>query len=44
MGWFEHGSTMIAFAPPGVELAAGLGHGSVIRMGQPLMSIARRAS
>jgi phosphatidylserine decarboxylase len=44
MGWFEHGSTMIAFAPPGVVLAAGLGHGSVIRMGQPLMSIAGKAS
>jgi len=40
MGWFEHGSTMIAFAPPGVALAPGLGHGSVIRMGQALMSIA----
>jgi phosphatidylserine decarboxylase len=44
MGWFEHGSTMIAFAPPGVALCPGLGHGSVIRMGQPLMSIAVRAS
>jgi phosphatidylserine decarboxylase len=44
MGWFEHGSTMIAFAPPGVVLAPGLGHGSVIRMGQPLMSIAGWAS
>ncbi len=43
MGWFEHGSTMIAFAPPGVVLAPGLGQGSVIRMGQPLMSIAGRA-
>ena len=44
MGWFEHGSTMIAFAPPGMVLAAGLGHGSVIRMGQPLLSIAGRGS
>jgi phosphatidylserine decarboxylase len=40
MGWFQHGSTMIAFAPPGVVLAPGLGHGGVIRMGQPLLSIA----
>jgi len=31
---------MIAFAPPGVVLAPGLGQGSVIRMGQPLLSIA----
>ncbi|HYB65384.1 MAG TPA: archaetidylserine decarboxylase [Steroidobacteraceae bacterium] len=44
MGWFEHGSTMIAFAPPGMVLASGLGHGSVIRMGQPLLSIAGRGS
>ena len=44
MGWFEHGSTMIAFAPPGVALAAGLGYGEVIRMGQPLLSIAGRQS
>jgi phosphatidylserine decarboxylase len=40
MGWFQHGSTMIAFAPRGVALAAGLRQGSVIRMGQPLLSIA----
>src|SRR5215831_6030211 len=44
MGWFQHGSTMIAFAPPGVRLAPGLGEGSVIRMGQPLLSIAGRES
>jgi phosphatidylserine decarboxylase len=44
MGWFQHGSTMIAFAPPGIVLAAGLGQGSVIRMGQPLLSIAGKKS
>ncbi len=37
MGWFQHGSTMIAFAPPGVQLCAGLRQGDVIRMGQPLL-------
>jgi phosphatidylserine decarboxylase len=42
MGWFQHGSTMIAFAPPGVAIAAGLRQGGVIRMGQPLLSIAGR--
>jgi phosphatidylserine decarboxylase len=42
MGWFQHGSTIIAFAPPGVRLAPRLGEGSVIRMGQPLLSIAGR--
>ena len=44
MGWFQHGSTMIAFAPRGVALAAGLRQGSVIRMGQPLLSIAGSAA
>jgi len=44
MGWFQHGSTLIAFAPPGMVLASGLGRGSVIRMGQPLLSIAGRVS
>ena len=39
MGWFQHGSTMIAFAPPGIGLSAGLHTGSVIRMGQPLFSL-----
>jgi phosphatidylserine decarboxylase len=39
MGWFQHGSTMIAFAPPGVQLCAGLRHGDVIRMGEPLLSL-----
>ena len=40
MGWFQHGSTMIAFAPRGVVLTPRLGWGSVIRMGQPLLSLA----
>jgi len=44
MGWFEHGSTMIAFAPPGVVLAAGLGRGSVIRMGRALLRVVGTAS
>ena len=44
MGWFQHGSTMIAFAPPGVALAPRLRHGSVIRMGQPLLSIVGAAA
>jgi len=40
MGWFQHGSTIIAFAPPGVPLCAGLRHGSIIRMGEPLLHLA----
>jgi hypothetical protein len=35
---------MIAFAPPGVAIAPGLSQGGVIRMGQPLLSIAGRES
>jgi len=37
MGWFEHGSTIIVFAPPGYTLCDAVREGSVIRMGQPLM-------
>lgn len=40
MGWFQHGSTIIAFAPPGVELAPGLAPNGLIRMGQPLLTFA----
>jgi phosphatidylserine decarboxylase len=39
MGWFEHGSTIIAFAPPGLSLARGLQRGTVIRMGEPLLAL-----
>jgi phosphatidylserine decarboxylase len=44
MGWFQHGSTIIAFAPPGVALAEGLSQGGIIRMGQPLLNITGRPS
>ena len=37
MGWFEHGSTIIVFAPPGFELAEGIESGVRLRMGQALM-------
>jgi phosphatidylserine decarboxylase len=40
MGWFEHGSTIIVFAPDGFELCEPTIEGSVIRMGQALMHIA----
>jgi phosphatidylserine decarboxylase len=39
MGWYEHGSTIIAFAPDGVELCANVEPGSTLRMGQPLFSL-----
>jgi phosphatidylserine decarboxylase len=40
MGWFQHGSTIIAFAPEGVSLCQQLQQGSVIRMGEPLLRLA----
>jgi phosphatidylserine decarboxylase len=37
MGWFEHGSTIIVFAPPGISLAGEVHEGAKLRMGRPLM-------
>jgi phosphatidylserine decarboxylase len=37
LGWFEHGSTLIVFAPPGLALVAGIEGGQRIRMGQALL-------
>jgi phosphatidylserine decarboxylase len=37
MGWFQHGSTILVFAPPGFELAPGIATGTEIRAGQALM-------
>jgi phosphatidylserine decarboxylase len=37
LGWFEHGSTIIVFAPAGMSLADGIQEGQAIRMGQALM-------
>jgi len=39
MGWFEHGSTIILFAPDGFSLCEGVTEGTTIRMGQPLMRL-----
>ena len=39
MGWFQHGSTIIAFAPAGVRLCERLRQGSIIRMGEPLLEL-----
>jgi phosphatidylserine decarboxylase len=39
MGWFQHGSTIIVFAPEGVTLDAGLTEGKVVRMGEPLLRL-----
>lgn len=37
MGWFEHGSTIIVFAPAGFALAPGIVPGHRLHMGQALM-------
>ena len=39
LGWFEHGSTIIVFAPRGFALCEGIVPGTPIRMGQRLMSL-----
>jgi phosphatidylserine decarboxylase len=39
MGWFEHGSTIIVFAPQGMELCQTVQEGSRIQMGQALMQL-----
>jgi phosphatidylserine decarboxylase len=44
MGWFEHGSTIIVFAPPGVTLCERFRDGGPVRMGEPLMRLEARAA
>ena len=39
LGWFEHGSTIIVFAPKGFRLCEEIITGKEIRMGQRLMWI-----
>jgi phosphatidylserine decarboxylase len=41
MGWFQHGSTIIVFAPRGFTLCEGIADGARIRMGQRLMALPR---
>jgi phosphatidylserine decarboxylase len=37
MGWFQHGSTILVFVPPGFQLASGIATGQRIQMGQALL-------
>jgi phosphatidylserine decarboxylase len=37
MGWFEHGSTIIVLAPPGLSLADGVQQGALLRVGEALL-------
>ena len=39
MGWFQHGSTIIVFAPDGFTLCDSVQEGTIIRVGQPLMRL-----
>jgi phosphatidylserine decarboxylase len=39
MGWFEHGSTIILFAPAGFRLCDGVKEGMTIRAGQGLLRL-----
>jgi phosphatidylserine decarboxylase len=39
MGWFEHGSTIVVLAPPGLELVEELATGSEVRAGQGLLRL-----
>ena len=39
MGWFEHGSTIIVFAPRDFFLCDNVKEGATIRMGEPLMRL-----
>jgi phosphatidylserine decarboxylase len=39
MGWFQHGSTIIVFAPDGFSLCENVREGATIRMGRPLMRL-----
>ncbi len=40
MGWFEHGSTIIVFAPRGFRLSEAIGEGVRLRVGEPLLRAA----
>jgi phosphatidylserine decarboxylase len=39
MGWFQHGSTIIIFAPAGFTLCENIKTGATIRMGEPLLML-----
>lgn len=39
MGWFEHGSTIVVFAPAGYRLCPGVVDGARIRVGEPLLGL-----
>jgi phosphatidylserine decarboxylase len=42
LGWFQHGSTIIVFAPNGFELCERVVPGAQLRMGEPLLRLPPR--
>ena len=42
LGWFEHGSTIIVFAPEGFGLADNIRDGATVRVGEPLMRLPQK--
>jgi phosphatidylserine decarboxylase len=42
VGWFEHGSTILVFAPAGFSFCSGVREGVPIRAGRPLMRVSGR--
>ena len=44
MGWFQHGSTILVFAPRGFELAPRVAVGAPMRVGQALMRLPAAAT
>jgi phosphatidylserine decarboxylase len=41
MGWFQHGSTIIALVPKGISVHDGITDGHRLRMGEPLLRLPR---
>ena len=39
LGWFQHGSTIVVFAPDGSALCPNVSEGAAIRMGEPLLRL-----
>jgi phosphatidylserine decarboxylase len=43
MGWFQHGSTIIVFAPQSFAFCHGIHDGARVRMGQALLKLPQTA-
>jgi phosphatidylserine decarboxylase len=42
MGWFQHGSTIIVFAPGGFDICGNVTEGTILRVGEPLLCSSAR--